>query len=129
MNVVNFKNSFLMTIKILICSFGVILSADITIDYKVTGMLCKQNCPSLIKKSAEKIKGVQNCDVNFDNKSALITFDDTKLNQDDLVNLITKSYNLESDSDISFEPKKSTCSKSCCSAQPSSSWYDWLFGN
>ena len=118
-----------MMIKILICSFGLILSNEITIEYNVNGMKCEKNCPSIIKKYAEKIKGVKNCDINFNNKSASITFDNPKLDQGDLIAQITKNYNLKSDSDISFEPKKNTCSKSCCSAQPSSSWYDWLFGN
>ena len=118
-----------MLLKILVLIIGLGFSDIITTQYSVSGMVCKKSCPSLLKKHVEKIKAVKKCNVNFDEKLLSITYNNTKLNEVDLVAQITQSYNSESDKQISINTAISKCSNSCCSAKTSSSWSDWFFGN
>ena len=118
-----------MILKILVLIIGLGFSEIITTQYSVSGMVCKKSCPSSLRNHVEKIKGVKKCNVNFDEQFLSVTYNNTKLNEVDLVAQITQSYNSESDKKISINTKKNTCSKACCSAKTSSSWSDWFFGN
>ena len=115
-------------IKILIFVFGLGLSEDVTFEYMIDGMTCKHNCPIALKNQALKIEGVKKCNIDFDRKSASITFDDIKLNQNDIAKVIMKNYNTEFSKDIFLKINSDSCSKSCCSVKKTSSWYDWFFG-
>lgn len=48
-----------------------------TVTLAVPGMTCP-TCPITIKKSLEKVAGVEKTAVNFDQREALVTFDDQK---------------------------------------------------
>jgi mercuric ion binding protein len=48
-----------------------------TVTLAVPGMTCP-TCPITIKKSLEKVTGVEKTAVNFDKREALVTFDDQK---------------------------------------------------
>lgn len=48
-----------------------------TVTLSVTGMTCAA-CPITIKKALNKVKGVENIEVNLEKKEALVTFDDAK---------------------------------------------------
>ncbi|MDP3744846.1 MAG: mercury resistance system periplasmic binding protein MerP [Methylotenera sp.] len=56
-----------------------VLAAMKTIILSVPGMTCSA-CPITVKKALTKVEGVTKTDVNFRNREATVTFDDTKVN-------------------------------------------------
>ena len=61
-----------------------------TVTLNVSGMTCPA-CPITVKKALEKVPGVSNVDVRFENKQVLVTFDDAKTNTDALVKATTSA--------------------------------------
>ncbi|QJC81561.1 mercury resistance system periplasmic binding protein MerP [Pseudomonas umsongensis] len=50
-----------------------------TITLAVPGMTCPA-CPITVKKALTKVDGVTKAEVSFENREAIVTFDDTKTN-------------------------------------------------
>ncbi len=50
-----------------------------TVTLAVPGMTCAA-CPITVKKALTKVDGVTKAEVNFENREAIVTFDDTKTN-------------------------------------------------
>lgn len=48
-----------------------------TVSLKVDNMTCAA-CPFIVKKSLLRVEGVTEANVNYDNKTATVTFDDEK---------------------------------------------------
>ena len=84
-------------------------------DYDIKGMMCSMNCPDYIKEGAIRVEGVKKCDVNFNKKLATITFDDSKINQNQLASILSK--NTDDMYDIQVTKNDSE-----------QSWWNWLFG-
>jgi len=59
-------------------------AATQTVTLSVTGMKCAA-CPITIKKALNKVEGVENIEVNWEKKEALVTFDDAKTTVEALV--------------------------------------------
>lgn len=55
-------------------------AATQTTTLKVPGMTCPV-CPITVKKALQKVSGVSNIAVNFDQKEVAVTFDDAKTNE------------------------------------------------
>jgi len=92
-----------------------IIAKDITLDYNIKGMMCAMSCPDYIKDEAIKLDGVKKCNIDFNKASATITFDNTKIDELKLVNmLITNTDNMY---DITIKNQTS-----------SQSWWHWIFG-
>lgn len=53
------------------------LAASQTVTLSVPGMTCAA-CPITVKKALSKVEGVTKADVRFDEREAIVTFDDTK---------------------------------------------------
>lgn len=58
-------------------------AASQTVTLGVPGMNCPV-CPITVKKALSKVGGVSKVDVNFDQRQAVVTFDDAKTNLDAL---------------------------------------------
>lgn len=58
-------------------------AANTTVVLAVPGMTCAV-CPITVKKALMSVKGVNKVDVSFENKRAVVTFDDAKTNVDAL---------------------------------------------
>ena len=102
---------------LLLCSNNFLLNAkETTIDYSIKGMMCKMNCPDYVKEAAIKVDGVNKCDVDFNNGFATITFDDTKIDENKLVDILVE--NTDNMYEIKIKKQKSK-----------ESWWDWLFGS
>ena len=86
--------------------FGFLFAEDNVAKYKVKGMQCSQSCPVSITKAVKKIDGVKTCDVNFDQKTATVTYDQDKIDSKALAESINASTNYEV-SDKKAEEKKS----------------------
>lgn len=52
-------------------------AAEQTVTLKVEGMSCA-SCPYIVKQSLASVDGVVTVDVSFDDKTAVVTFDDAK---------------------------------------------------
>ena len=60
------------------------VDANASLDLKIDGMVCKKNCAASIEKSVSEMEGVQSCEINFENKTATVKFDDTKVKEEDI---------------------------------------------
>ncbi|MBS2132276.1 mercury resistance system periplasmic binding protein MerP (plasmid) [Burkholderia thailandensis] len=60
-------------------------AATQTVTLAVPGMTCSA-CPITVKAALAKVPGVKKTDVHFDQREAMVTFDDTKTNVAALTN-------------------------------------------
>ncbi len=60
------------------------LAATKTVTLSVTKMTCAA-CPITVKKALDKVEGVEKVEVSFENKEAVVTFDDAKTKAKDLM--------------------------------------------
>ena len=63
-------------------------AANATVMLAVPGMSCAV-CPITVKKALKNVPGVAIVEVNFENKIAVVTFDDAKTNVDALTHATT----------------------------------------
>ena len=66
----------------------VIEVADTKAELIVEGMSCQVGCAAYIDEELEKIDGVVSADVDFESKSASISFDNSLISEYDIVNTI-----------------------------------------
>ena len=66
------------------------LAAEQTVTLSVPGMTCV-SCPTIVKGSLQKVEGVTNVDVSFEQKTAVVTFDDAKARVEDLITATTNA--------------------------------------
>jgi mercuric ion binding protein len=76
---------FLITSLLLISSTAT-FAKDITVTLEVPSMDCV-TCPITVQKALERVKGVKQVEVTFENKLAVVTFDDEVTS----VNTLTKA--------------------------------------
>ena len=96
----------------LLACIGFLLAGEATAIYKVEGMMCNKNCPMKVKQSLKDVDGVKTCNVDFDSKTATVTYDDEKISREKISDTIAKeTYYKVKDAD-----KKSW------------SLFGWLFG-
>lgn len=72
-------------------AFGVAVPAEAaeqTVSMSVERMTCAL-CPLTIRKAMERVDGVQHVDVDYDTKTATVTFDDTKTTAADIAQAST----------------------------------------
>jgi len=96
----------------LLAYVGFLFAGEATAIYKVEGMMCNKNCPMKVKQSLEGIDGVKTCNVDFDSKTATITYDDEKIDSKKISDTISRSTYFK----VTDEKKKSW------------SIFGWLFG-
>ena len=56
-------------------------AAERTVTFAVANMTCA-SCPFIVKQSMAAVSGVVGVDVSFEAKTATVSFDDTKTDQD-----------------------------------------------
>ncbi len=66
------------------------LAAEKTITLAVTNMYCA-DCPFIVKKSLERVPGVASATVSFKDKTATVTYDDSKVDVTALTTATTKA--------------------------------------
>jgi mercuric ion binding protein len=84
--------------KLLTCAafaIGVLASsaafaAERTITLSVKNMYCA-DCPFIVKKSLERVPGVASATVSYKDKTALVTYDDSKADVTALTTATTKA--------------------------------------
>lgn len=60
-------------------------AATKTVILSVPGMTCEA-CPITVKKALSKVAGVQKAEVSFENREAVVTFDDAKTHTEAMTN-------------------------------------------
>jgi len=69
----------LVTTLFVYCAFAssAVFAAEQTVEMSIEKMTCAL-CPVTVRKAMELVDGVQDVDVDFDAKTAIVTFDDAK---------------------------------------------------
>ncbi len=70
---------------------------EVVKTYNVDGMMCGMNCPQKVVNSIIDIEGVKSCDVSFENSNAVVTFDDTKIDEQTIAKTIAKETHYKVD--------------------------------
>ena len=78
-------------IILLLSCASFLLAGETTTTYKVEGMMCGVNCPRVVQKSLEGVEGVKTCTVDFNSKTAIVTYDDEKIDSEKIADTITKN--------------------------------------
>ncbi|MGQ8365859.1 mercury resistance system periplasmic binding protein MerP [Glaciecola sp. 1036] len=73
----------LLFTSLLLVSSTVAFAKDITVTLEVPSMDCA-TCPITVEKALERVKGVKEVDVTFENKLAVVIFDDEVTSPDTL---------------------------------------------
>ena len=67
--------------SLLLISSTATFAKDVTLTFEVPSMDCA-TCPITVKKALERVEGVMKVDVTFENKLAVVKFDDEVTNPD-----------------------------------------------
>ena len=67
---------------------GLMFAGEGVAKYKVDGMMCAMNCPSKVIESVKGLDGVKNCKVDFETKTATVTFDNEKVDSDKIAKVM-----------------------------------------
>ena len=59
-----------------------------TCKFSVTGMTCAA-CQANVTKATSKLEGTEKADVNLLSGTLIVTFDETKINEQDYINAVT----------------------------------------
>ena len=89
--------------------FSFLVSADKSESYKIEGMHCGYGCVNKVKSLVNSLEGVKLCDVSYENSSMEIQYDDTKVNSEMILKLL--SDNTTYKTALVVEEKKSFWSK------------------
>ena len=90
--------------------------------FNVEGMKCGVGCVNKIKAQVGTLQGVTSCDVDFEKGIMVIDYDQSKLNDTQIIKLLTNetTYKVSSAAEKVNTPSKSCatkCSSSCCGAK------------
>ena len=99
----------------------VVATASLTL--LVEGMSC-ENCANALKTGLSSVGGVSKCDVNFENKTASIQFDNTKTTEDAIIAQaatvhdgkfkVTKTTSPTVSNTTETQKCEANCTKPCC---------------
>ena len=78
--------------KLFIASFlfSFLLAEDSKINLKIDGMQCAYSCAGKVSQVVQSIKGVEECEVDFATGTAVVKYDEKKVNSDNIIKLINK---------------------------------------
>jgi len=90
-------------------------------EFTIEGMTCAVGCAKTIEKKLAKMEGVKSAKVDYDNKLAMVEFDDAKVTTTTLEETVKKvgdTYTVKEMKTVeSFSAKKACaadCKKACC---------------
>ncbi len=77
----------------LLSCIGFLIANETVTTFKVDGMMCGVSCPKAIKKSLNDVDGIKKCIVEFDSKTATITYENEKIKKEKIATIISeKTY-------------------------------------
>jgi len=80
-------------------------------EFTIDGMTCEIGCAKLIEKNINKMNGVKLAKVDFNNKLAMVEYDETMVNHDLLADVVTKTANVYKVSEMKIVKKFSDTKK------------------
>ncbi len=92
-------------------------------EFTIDGMTCEIGCAKLIEKNINKMDGVKSAKVDFNNKLAMVEYDEAMVSHTSLEGAVTKSADVYKVSEMKtvkeFSAKKEkecdeNCNKACC---------------
>ena len=85
------------TTLILVALVSFAIAKDDKVNLKIAGMQCAYSCADKVTKVVENIKGVKDCEVDFASNTAIVVFDDKKLDSKEIIDVLKKktSYKVE----------------------------------
>ncbi len=93
-------------------------------EFTIEGMTCEIGCAKLIERNINKMDGVKSAKVDFNNKLAMVEYDDAVVNHNSLEAAVTKSADIYKVSEMKtvkeFSAKKKdkecdeNCNMACC---------------
>lgn len=90
-------------------------------EFTIEGMTCAMGCAKSIEKKMAKMEGVKSAVVDFDTRLAMVEYDEAKVNETTLEEVVKKAGDMYSVTDMktvdSFSDKKACdkdCEKACC---------------
>jgi len=92
-------------------------------EFTIDGMTCEIGCAKLIEKNINKMDGVKSAKVDFNNKIAMVEYDEAMVNHNSLEEAVTKSADIYKVSEMKtvkeFSAKKDkecdeNCTMACC---------------
>ncbi|MGH1386477.1 heavy-metal-associated domain-containing protein [Kordia sp.] len=88
-------------------------------ELKIEGMSCAMSCAKRIEGKLAAMEGVKSAKVDFDQKLAMVEYNDEKVNLDALTNTVTKvagDYKVSDIKNVEAFSKKcgADCKKECC---------------
>ena len=124
-------------IFIVILTTAFLYSVSATSVFNVQGMSCPAGCAPKVTNAALQIKGVEKCDVNFEESKATIIYDNEQVTETEILSALktntTFKYGLNSKNDIMSASKcsKDCSQQNCCKKteeKPRKSFFQRLFG-
>ena len=64
---------------------SVALAGDNTAYLKVDGMMCGYSCSGKVNTVVQNLKGVKDCNVDFEKGMAIVVYDDKKIEEKDIL--------------------------------------------
>ena len=80
-------------------------------EFTIDGMTCEIGCAKLIEKNINKMNGVKLAKVDFNNKLAMVEYDETMVNHHLLADVVTKTANVYKVSEMKIVKKFSNTEK------------------
>ena len=78
--------------KLFIASFlfSFLLAENSKINLKIDGMQCAYSCAGKVSQVVQSIKGVEECKVDFATGTAVVKYDEKKVDSDNIIKLINR---------------------------------------
>jgi len=92
------KASLLALVVVLFASCGVEstekdsteIVANTSCVLSIDGMMCEKGCKTTIQQKLSEVKGVVSCEVEYEEKTASLDFDNTTVSSDDLITVVNE---------------------------------------
>ena len=72
-----------------------LLAGTVSESYKVKGMHCQYACASKVKSLMNELDGMEKCDIDFEASLMTVEYDNTKVNPDLIVSILTEKTTFE----------------------------------
>ncbi len=97
-----------------LCISSIIFAASSS--FNVEGMMCGVSCVDKLKAQVNTLEGVKSCDVSFEKGMMTVDYDESKLNDEKIINLFTNNpkYTV-SNYEKKCDKTSSNCTKPCSS--------------
>ena len=79
--------------KILLLLLSITLSNEVSQTFTIKGMMCEQSCVKSVNNSVVGLDGIKSCEVNFNNETATIKYDNSVIDANQIKKIISeKTY-------------------------------------